>query len=191
MLALAFVTLVVSESYVKHQVPVLVSRLQVFVDLWDKGYVALEGTWVMDGEEQAFPLNQSKIVCRAESQTCEEAIARISNYGIDARLEADLERYEITSWDGNTLIYRTGAKCVDYVYTVSRDTKQVSGIRTIKHGLESECSDLTKEIKLRLADGIDVWNQMQRDTEPVAVEVTAFLLILFWGAVRIRRIVKA
>lgn len=55
-------------------------------------------------------------------------------------------------------MYRTEAKCVDYVYTVNRDTKQVPGIRRIRRGMQGEraCSDLTKEIRLRLANGFNV-----------------------------------
>ena len=105
----------VSENYVRSRVPVSLPHSHAFVDLWDDGFVVLEGTWVIEGSRHAFPLNTSKIVCRAK--TCIDSMARISMGGVP-NLSVDEVRHEITRWDKENLIYQTGSECVDYVYSI-------------------------------------------------------------------------
>jgi hypothetical protein len=48
----------------------------VNVDSWDKGYVQAKGTWVIDGERHAWPLNVSDLNCFRDDQLCYVASAR-------------------------------------------------------------------------------------------------------------------
>ena len=52
-------SIAVSEMYVRTQVPVSLWGNHIFVSAWDSGYVTLEGTWVIDGDRHANPLNMS------------------------------------------------------------------------------------------------------------------------------------
>lgn len=176
-----------SESYVKDKVPVYVGGYHVYTDSWDRGYVSLEGTWVMDGSSPAFPLQKSKIVCDYERKDCMESRAMVSG----STLLVDQDSYEIAQWDARNLTYITDAGCVNYVYSVDRITKQVSGIRTIKSGMETECKDVEKELKLRLTDGYDVYWKLQEKARPVALNVAVLVFILAWAGFRIAKIVKA
>ncbi len=178
----------VSELYVQTQVPVSLYGGMVFVDLWDRGYVAMEGTWVMDGDQHAYPLNMSKIVCRADTKQCIDSQATVrAGHGVPLlRVNEDL--HEIARWDKDTLIYQTNAGCVNYAYTVSRQTKQVAGIRTIKAGADATCAGASREIKLRLTNGFDIYYQMQKDARPVALNIAVLGLILVWGVVRTKNI---
>lgn len=176
-----------SESYVKHKVPVAVIGHHVYTDGWDTGYVGLEGTWVIDNAEQAFPLQVSNIVCRSSTNTCIESLAQVSKHVLVVGQEA----FEIVQWDSNLLTYKTSANCVDYVYSINRATKQVSGIRTLRPGMESECPNVEKEFRLRLTDGYQVYRNLQEEVRPVAINIIALLLILLWAGYRIVRIVKS
>jgi len=180
----AFVGL--SESYVKHKVPVSVGGYHVFTNLWDRGYVSLRGTWVMDNSKPAFPLQVSEIVCHLESKDCIESRAEVAG----STLLVNQDRYKITQWDARNLTYISNADCVDYVYSVDRITKQVSGIRTIKTGMADQCSDIEKELKLRLTDGFVVYWKLQEEARPIAINITVLLLVLLWAGFRIVRIVK-
>lgn len=181
------IVLFLSEGYVKQQVPAGPYGLHVFVDLWNKGYVGLEGTWVIENEKSAFPLQISSITCRAEEKKCTESRAQVSG----STLMVSQDSYEITQWNEHILIYTTTfAKCVDYVYTVSRDTKQVSGLRKLKVGMEKECPDTSKELRLRLTNGFDVYLEMQKESRPVAASVAVLIGILLWAGFHIRKIIK-
>lgn len=186
LLAIVIVGLL-SEGYVKQKVPVSLYGYQVFVDLWNKGYVGLRGTWVMENDRPAFPLQASEINCLSSSQECIESRAEIS----DDMLLINQDTYEITHWDEHILIYTQSAQCVDYVYTVNRDTEQVSGIRKLKKGMEKACPETSKELKLRLTNGFDVYWKMQQDARPVAATIAAFVVILILAGFNIRRIVKS
>lgn len=191
MLVACIAAVALSDNYVRSQVPVSLGFGSTFVDLWDDGYVVLEGTWKIEGGKHAYPLNSSKIVCRAQSKTCIDSIARIYIGNGLSLLNVDEDMHEITRWDKETLIYQSGTKCVDYFYTVSRATKQVTGMRKLKTGIEKGfCGGLDEELKLQLSKGFDVSRQMQEDARPVAVNVAALLLILAYGVFRIRRVVK-
>ena len=190
-ICLALVSMVVvgllSESYVKHNAPVSPYGYHVFVDLWNTGYIGLQGTWIMENDKPAFPLQVSKITCSAREKSCIESRAEISGN----TLIAHQDRYEITHWDERLLIYTDSAQCVDYIYTVIRETKQVSGVRKSKKGMEKDCPDLNKEIKLRLTNGFDVYLQLQREATPRAAIVAAVIAILLWAGFQIRKILKS
>ncbi len=140
----------------------------------------------MDNDKPAFPLQVSKIICRFNETRCVESRAEVS----EDTLMVDQDSYAITRWDEHVLIYTKSAQCVDYFYTVSRDTKQVSGIRKSKVGMEKECPDHNKELRLRLTNGFDVYWGMQQEARPVAAFVAALIAVVLWAGFRIRRIIK-
>lgn len=184
----ALVTLIsLSESYVKHEVPISVGGHHVNTGSWDRGYVSFRGTWVMDRSKPAYPLQVSEIVCQLERNDCIESRAEVAG----STLLVNQDRYEIARWDGHNLTYVSDADCVDYVYSVDRLTKQVSGIRTIKAGMEDQCPDTEKELKLRLTEGFDVYWKLQEEARPTVINITVLLLVLLWAGFRIVRIVKS
>lgn len=182
--------MILSEGYVRSRVPVSLPPSHIFVDLWDDGYVALDGTWVIEGSNHAYPLNTSKIVCRADTKTCIDSMARIY-MGSVPLLNVDEDAHEITRWDKESLIYQSGTKCVDYVYSISRSTKQVTGVRKLKSNVEKGfCGDMQAELKLRLANGFEIYWELEKAARPVAVNVTVALLLLAYSLFRIRRIYR-
>jgi hypothetical protein len=182
------VGLFLSILYIKSEVPVGPHGLHVNTNAWERGTVFLNGTWVIDNDKPAFPLQVSEIICRLDGKTCVESRAEI--FGTTLMVHQDT--YEIIRWDQHTLIYADdSAECMHYVYTVSRDTKQASGLRSIKPGMESTCGDVTKELKLRLTDGFKVYWAMQQEARPLALGTTALAIILLWAGFRIGRIVKS
>src|SRR5262245_39041304 len=82
--------------YIFSQVPVsILGDGRVYTGGWDLGFVHADGTWAIDREKHAFPLNMSEIRCIKQDRQCYAASARISgNY-----LTADLDFYNITKWD--------------------------------------------------------------------------------------------
>ena len=83
---------------------------RVFTGLWDEGFVSAKGTWTIDGDKHAFPLNVSENCAKGRS-VCNAAEARVSNDWLEAAHEA----YNITKWDNSTLEFVSDATCVSYV----------------------------------------------------------------------------
>jgi hypothetical protein len=107
-------------AVLSHNVPLTpLSFGRVHTESWDQGFVAADGTWTIDGESHAFPLNMSDIRCIKDEKSCYAAEARLS----DNYLVADLEFYKITNWDNSTLEFVTDATCVSYVYSSTEARK--------------------------------------------------------------------
>jgi len=86
--------LLVAMFYVSSKVPVGIANVhaEVRTRTWESGYVYAKGTWEIDGEPTAFPLNVSKILCVQSESQCYEAQAEIFN----GLLDSNYKFYEIT-----------------------------------------------------------------------------------------------
>ena len=77
-------------SYISSQVPVsILDQGRVDTRGWDQGFVVADGTWAIDGEKHAFPLNVSEIRCIKQDRQCYAAGARLQ----DNWLSADLDQH--------------------------------------------------------------------------------------------------
>ncbi len=106
-------------------VPVQLPALQVFTSTWDQ-YVFAKGTWVMDNDRQASPLQTSEITCRRALMECTGIQADL----LFGMLNLHGETYQVTRWDADALSFRISNTCVDYVYTIDRASQRVIGLRT-------------------------------------------------------------
>jgi hypothetical protein len=121
------------------KVPVdILSQGSVYTGGWDQGFVTASGTWVLDGEKHAFPINMSEIQCFKENSRCYAAGARLSNN----YLVAELDFYNVTKWDNSTLEFVTDARCVSYVYVINRNTEKLTGRRVAKTTDDPTCKSL-------------------------------------------------
>ncbi len=174
-----------SELYVRVRVPVVPTDYQVSVDSWDKGYVSLKGSWVKADGTALIPLRVSNITCNAAEKKCAEARASISEAD---QLSVEQESYDISRWDERFLVYSGAAQCVEAIYTVNRDTRQVSGSIQPRKGQETRCQAGSNEVRLKLASGADVYRQAQKEIRPATLNVIGLIFILFWAALRIQNI---
>lgn len=176
-LILAAATLMVSESVVKFKVPVTLFGLNIDSNSWDAGYVSMEGTWVIKNDKQGFPLQKSVIHCYRSTGECIEAYAEIAVN----QLMVGLEGKQITRWDESFITFKTDALCANYIYTLSRDTQQLTGIR--KRNPESKgvelCSSLgDSDLQLAFVNGAEVWQKEEGEARPVFFgRVMLFIMI--------------
>jgi hypothetical protein len=155
----------------------------VNVAAWDRGYFSAEGTWTIEREGHAFPINVSKISCFRQEKLCYEAQARITgNY-----LASDLEIHPVVKWDDTTLEFTNEAACVTYVYVANRRTAKVTGRREIKTKAGEECKlgfELKRDLALSLVDGPTVGRELQAKASPNAISLAGAsvwsLIILLW-----------
>jgi hypothetical protein len=65
-------------AYVAVQVPVKPSGGgTVYTDAWDRGYVSADGTWVIENERSASPIQVTDIACYREDNQCQLATAEL------------------------------------------------------------------------------------------------------------------
>jgi hypothetical protein len=169
--------------YISSKVPVsILGQGRVYTGSWDQGFVAADGTWAIDGEEHAFPLNTSEIRCVKEHRRCYAAGARLS----DNYLTADLDFYDVTKWDNSTLEFVTDAACVSYVYVINRNTEKLAGRRVAKTTSDPTCKSIVVSPGLRLSfvSGQDVISKLRSEAAPTmissAMATIWSALILFW-----------
>ena len=122
--------------YIFDKVPVsLAGNGRVEVGTWDSGVVVAQGTWTIDGQRHAYPMNMSEIHCVRQERRCYTAEARLT----DRYLTAELEQYDIWKWDNSTLEFGAEKGCVTYVYAINRSTERLAGRRIKKNPLPELC----------------------------------------------------
>ena len=171
--------LAITETYVYTKVPVIpISSVNNHDTFWNEGYVVFEGTWVITEDENATPLNVSKIVCRKERNECVESRAYIFNNNY---LKVESDTHEIVKWGDDIIIYKNSAGCVDYTYTATRNPVQVAGVRKSLNKQDGLCLNISPLLKLRLDRGFDVWQKEQTKYRPVMLNTIGLLLIFLCG----------
>jgi hypothetical protein len=176
---------------ISYKVPVMpLGDGRVLTGSWDQGFVLARGTWTIDGEKPAFPLNMSEINCVKARSVCNAAEARVS----DDWLEAAHEEYNITKWDNSTLEFVSDATCVSYVYVINRSTEKLTGRRIAKATSDPVCQSvvLSPEVQLSFVNGLDVVDKLRSEHSPtifstvLATVWSLFILFWIWRVVRRR-----
>lgn len=99
-------------------------------------YASAEGTWVLQGEDIAYPVNRSQIQCWRADGRCIVFTANLALPGgrqDDASgflLMTDVEYYDIVEWGRNQMQARTSSSCRQITLTVNWATEQVHTVAT-------------------------------------------------------------
>ena len=175
-------------GYIASKVPAgILGEGRVYVDGWDRGFVAARGTWTIEGQNHGSPLNMSHIQCLRSEGLCRAAEA----YLTDGYLNAELELYEIKKWDNSTLEFVTDAACVTYEYVINRSTEKLTGRRLKKATTNPDCRFVELDLQLSFVNGLSVVKNLQDQHAPTAFSIAAatawVLFILFWIGQVVRR----
>lgn len=192
-LTVLIVLLSISEMYTQSKVPVSPTLRHIFVDLWDKGYVSATGTWIAEGSDDLHDrINMSQVVCHADRKECTDSRASVNSINSGTpHLHINQDVHQITSWSDEMLVYKSGTPCVEYVYTLSRATKQLTGARTLRPGADpGQCGGLAPRLAVRMGEGNKEYWSSLNEARPVALNITALVLVLLIAARRVWRIVK-
>jgi hypothetical protein len=132
----------------------------VATDYWDRGYVYAEGTFTIDNDRSAFPIQTSKISCYRDRKSCTRAQAEIAFRDM---LNVELTEHDVSLWNETTILFLEDPLCVRYVYTIDRTNKRVFGSRTKKPNVAGcELVD-AKPLTLSLVNGFDVWWRLNQE----------------------------
>jgi hypothetical protein len=123
----------------------------VYVGGWNTNiYVAagvlatVSGTWVIEGEKIAFPINKSEITCKRASKECKIVQANLSVPGIEKggdsyNLDLTVSTYEIVSWTSEEILARTSGSCRSSLLTLNLKAHEV--FETIRNNDPAACRE--------------------------------------------------
>jgi hypothetical protein len=151
---------------------------------WDQGHVWAAGTWTLDAGRLAFPIQTSEIRCLRDEKTCWSAQAEIT---FSDTLNVELDRYPISRWDKDVVVFQSEAHCVRYVYTISRANRRLVGTRTTKEPRPEGCGGVdAAPLQMAMADGFTLWLRL-RDEAGAKVWPFAWIAVgLCWSFVLFR-----
>ena len=133
-----------------------------FSDLfWDAGTVIAQGTWIIVGDSQAEPEQNTRIYCERAHGKC-YASSAIKGGGDASYIRSDLDIYHIARWDNVEIVSEPlDFTCARYVLRINRLQKSVTGTRS-KISNSNDCKALgNSELTLKLANGDDVFKELR------------------------------
>ena len=103
-------------------------------------YASASGTWTLQADTIAYPVNRTEIWCWRPDLTCSiftanVALPREDGLAGTATLLTDVQHYDVTRWTASEVQARARSDCRQTVVTINGETKQVYEVTT----------DLTKE----------------------------------------------
>jgi hypothetical protein len=117
-------------------------------------YLAIQGTWEIEGEKAAFDKQVVRYVCREAEGSCELAEATVFMDALDistARLSSE--------WSGDTVRIESPfpGECRHNVVIVSISTEEVVSLTTNAENRPSDCTlpELANPRRARLVDGFE------------------------------------
>ena len=129
------------------------TRLYVNVDLWDKGYVKVEGTWTIVGKESywPFPVQTTEIHCYKDRGYCFDATAILTETNL---LDVDQEVYTIAHWDEYVITTKTQNTWFCFPSFTMR-------IGRLHKSVTAFCTRMQEELKLNLTDGFEITQKLE------------------------------
>lgn len=137
-----------------------------------------EGTWVLDNDRQAFPLQTTQIRCERELKRCTGATATVMSGNM---LSTDISFFEVVAWDAGRVVFRDDTPiCVSYLYTIDLASKSANAVRTKKSGApEGTCGSIAPEMRMSLQEGWPISLKMQQDATPWFGKLAVWPFTLF------------
>ena len=156
---------------------------------WDQGVVTASGTWVVENDRQAFPLQITELTCVRSEEKCRSATAEIA-FNL---LTVKSEDHGIVRWSDDAIVFAsTTAPCADYTYTISRPNPRVVGTSSPKNAQDATCATSSQggALQLSLQDGSSVSRRLEEEAgaryQPLMWIALAALWIFVTGRI-IRR----
>jgi hypothetical protein len=165
-LTLWFALMFIAATIAQFRVPVNLPPLYISSGFTET-HATVKGTWVTEGQRQAFPLQTTQIYCERELKRCTTATAQVM---LGEQMYAHLDMFEILSWDKNLIVFLDNSpRCVSYTYTINFAGNSVTGIRKKKQKSVStpdDCASLDQEIRLSLRGGFEISNSLRKEAMP-------------------------
>jgi len=96
----------------------------------DANFAVAEGTWIIEGEKIAYPINHSRISCEKSTGICEIVQVDVSIPSLDENsdsysLHLSTQDYEVISWTKDEVVSQSVGKCRKVLMTMSKSSGEV------------------------------------------------------------------
>lgn len=117
-------------------------------------FVVAKGTWVFRGDQQAHPIQLSRIECIRTVGVCTHNQAVVQYAGLGDYLDLMDETFKITKWSVDEIVAENSTpKCVSYTLTIAIRTQDVHQFRRSKGTTDESCKGIAeKPLILDLVD---------------------------------------
>ena len=178
--------------YVFTKVPVTLPIPHVFVDLWESGYVEVDGTISEKNGDYYDRLNVIKVTCDYQSRQCIHSVGGLftsrSPSEFQPLLNLKTEKYRILNWDKDILIYKDTSLCSETTFTLVRNTKILSGVK--KYSQKNSTCQREDEITYTIINGFEYVFKEQEKVKNTYLNIMSLLLILGISGYGIYRTVR-
>lgn len=98
-----------------------------------QGYLQVEGTWILEDDNIAYPINTSKITCDRTRRECEVIQADVVVPAIDDSddsymVNVDSNTYSVVSWDAGEVVARDSGTCRTSILTINSNSAEVFAV---------------------------------------------------------------
>jgi hypothetical protein len=146
-----------------------------------EGYLEVRGTWTLEGEKIALPINAARIRCSRQKGECEAIQAEVLIPSLSERVEhyllnLGISAYAVISWNAAEVIAREEGMCRTTVLTINSNSREV--FEVTRNNETKACLEGTLELTLprldkpkiaRLVPGYDAtrewWKKRNSKTE--------------------------
>lgn len=126
-----------------------------------QGYLVVEGTWTVRGEEHAFPFNTSRFECWRERRTCTEAASHVSEGSGLTTLGVHMNNYDVVKWTGEEVQIEISHLCVTNTVFINTRTEDVTMMRRPKSACPTGGARLENKLFV-LTDGSEYSRELER-----------------------------
>jgi hypothetical protein len=165
--------------YVGTKVPVTLSDINYFLDMWESGYVNVEGKISEKGGDYYDDLNVIKVTCDYSSKQCIHSIGGLFKSKKDSEyqplLNVKTEKYQITSWTKDVLIYKDLGLCYESIFTLVRNTKTLTGVK--QYSKKNSTCQRDDEITYTITNGFDYVMNEQKRVQQTFINILSIILV--------------
>lgn len=187
----------VDRWYVYSKVPVSLPSASYYLDFWNDGFIYVDGTISQKNNDSKYDefsknyddLNSIKIECNYSKKQCIHSTAVISNIkGYKPLLHVYTDEFNIVKWDKNTLIYEENSSCYKKVFTLFRETKNLTGIQ--KYSKTNNGCKRDDEITYSIINGFEHQWQKEREVQNTILNILIGILLFTFTGYKIYRVYK-
>lgn len=127
-------------------------------------YASVQGTWVLEDDEIAFPINLSKIECRRSGKYCivSQAELNIPKFGEEKdsyHLHLRTTMYDIVDWKKSEIVAESAGECLTSTLYINSEANEV--FEFVRNNTSEDCGlaslpPISKPQVARLMPGFDI-----------------------------------
>jgi len=170
----------VVDSRVPVSMPLQFQNADLLRKMAQLGYAGVKGTWTIEGQKSAFPIQTSEIDCLRDDRVCRAATATIGTGFGPPVLMVDQDSYAIANWTQDQIVFTDDQPtCASYRYTIDLVTGRTSGVRERKKSSDPNCIKLEERLVLNLSNGSELTQKLRSEAEPLFLKL-ALLPFAIW-----------